>query len=246
MEEVLVPGSKPLSEVERVVDTFIAPSKTFTDILRSASWWLPYVLAVIVSLAGAFAISQKIGFETVAQTQVEKNPKAEERMSQLTPEQRAKQIHISAIVTKAISYSIPVVILIISLFATLLLWASFNFILGAQTKFSQMLAVWMFASLPRLLMGILNIILLYAGVGTENYDVRNPVGTNLAYYVPDASPVLKALLSFIDIFGLWNLFLLVLGTSIISRKSKGASAAVVVGWWLVGLVLSVASAAIFG
>ena len=30
-----------LSQVERVVDTFIAPSKTITDILRSTSWWLP-------------------------------------------------------------------------------------------------------------------------------------------------------------------------------------------------------------
>src|ERR1700753_2980432 len=126
MEEVLVPGAKPLSEGERLVDTFIAPSKTFTDILRSSSWWLPFVLAVIVSLAGAFAIGQKIGFETIAQTQVEKNPKAEERMSQLTPDQRAQQIHLSAVITKYISYAVPVVILIFSLLGTLVLWASFN------------------------------------------------------------------------------------------------------------------------
>ena len=30
-------GLKPLNQVERVIDTFIAPSKTFTDILRDAS-----------------------------------------------------------------------------------------------------------------------------------------------------------------------------------------------------------------
>ena len=35
-----------LSQVERVVDTFVAPSKTFTDILRSTSWWLPFLLLV--------------------------------------------------------------------------------------------------------------------------------------------------------------------------------------------------------
>ena len=33
MQDVLVAEGKPLSEVERVVDTYIAPSKTFTDIL---------------------------------------------------------------------------------------------------------------------------------------------------------------------------------------------------------------------
>ena len=34
-----------LSQGERVIDTFIAPSKTFTDILRSQSWWLPFLIS---------------------------------------------------------------------------------------------------------------------------------------------------------------------------------------------------------
>ena len=33
-------ASKPLSQWERVLDTFIT-LKTFTDILRDTSWWLP-------------------------------------------------------------------------------------------------------------------------------------------------------------------------------------------------------------
>ena len=40
-EEVLAVEGKPLSQTERVVDTFLAPTKTFADVLRSASWWLP-------------------------------------------------------------------------------------------------------------------------------------------------------------------------------------------------------------
>ena len=35
-----------LSQVERVVDTFVAPSKTFADILRSTSWWLPFLIQI--------------------------------------------------------------------------------------------------------------------------------------------------------------------------------------------------------
>ncbi len=50
-----------LSQVERVVDTFIAPSKTFTDILRSTSWWLPFLLAVVVSIGVTFAIDKSGG-----------------------------------------------------------------------------------------------------------------------------------------------------------------------------------------
>ena len=43
------PMGTGLSEVERVVDTFIAPTKTFTDILRSASWWLKSSRAAEIS-----------------------------------------------------------------------------------------------------------------------------------------------------------------------------------------------------
>jgi hypothetical protein len=49
-----------LSQVERVVDTFIAPTKTFTDILRSTSWWLPFLLAVVVSLGVTYAIDKQV------------------------------------------------------------------------------------------------------------------------------------------------------------------------------------------
>jgi hypothetical protein len=65
------------------------------------------------------------------------------------------------------------------------------------------------------------------------------VGTNLAYYMPDASPVVKTLLSFFDLIGLWQLVLLVIGTAIVAKVSKGKAAAVVVGWWMFGLVVSV-------
>jgi hypothetical protein len=37
--------------------------------------------------------------------------------------------------------------------------------------------------------------------------------------------------------------LLVIGTSIVAKVSRGKAAAVVVGWWVLVLILSVASAA---
>jgi hypothetical protein len=43
------PEAAPLSEGARSVNTFIAPSKTFTDLRRNASWWGPWLLISIVS-----------------------------------------------------------------------------------------------------------------------------------------------------------------------------------------------------
>jgi hypothetical protein len=239
MRDAVVVESRPLSQVERVADTFVAPSKTFTDILRSASWWLPFVLAVIVLAASAFAMDQKIGYERIAEQAIEQNSAAAERVAEETPAARVQQMRIMGLSYKYSSYGAGVFVLAISAIGALVLWASFNFGLGAKTTFPQMFAVWMYASLPRLFTGILNIIFVYAGVNTENFDLKNPVGTNIGYYMQDSSAWLKTALSFFDIFSLWTLALLVIGCAIVARRSKAQSAAIVVGWWIVVLLVTV-------
>ncbi len=236
----LEPG---LSQVERVVDTFIAPSKTFKDILRSTSWWLPFLLLVLVTLGTSAATEKQVGWERVAENQIQQNPKQEEAMANLPPDQRARQIRLSATITRYISYGSFVLILVFVGFFALIYWGSYNFGLGAKTTFGQMFAVCMYASLPRLLTGILAILTLMFGNSAESYDIRNPVGTNLAYYLPDSGPALKAALSFFDLIGLWQLVLLVIGMAIVAKVSMGKSAAEVVGWWVLGLLISVAIAA---
>jgi hypothetical protein len=243
MSDAVVAGGQPtgpgLSEVERVVDVFVAPSKTFNDILRSASWWLPFVLLVVVTLGVTVVVDKQVGFERVAENQVRQNPKQEERLASLTPEQRAAQMQGMAKGYRYTSYGSFIFILIFVAIGALLYLASFNFGLGAQTTFKQMFAVWMYASLPRLLTGLLTIVTLMFGGSADSYDMRNPVGTNLAYYMPDAGPVLKTIMSFFDLIGFWQLALLVIGTAIVAKVSRGKAAAVVVGWWLVGLIVSI-------
>jgi hypothetical protein len=232
-----------LSQVERVVDTFIAPSKTFKDILRSTSWWLPFLLLVLVTLGSSVVVEKQVGWERVSENQVHQSPKTEERLASLTPEQRASQMRLSGKITRYVSYgSFALILLFVAIFA-LIYWASFNFGLGAKTTFGQMFAVCMYAGLPRLLTGLLTILTLLFGNSADSYDVRNPVGTNLAYFMPDAGPALKAALSFFDVIGLWNLVLLIIGTAIVAKVSTGKAAAVVVGWWVLGLLISVGIAA---
>lgn len=228
-----------LSEVERVVDVFVAPSKTFTDILRSASWWLPFVLALVVTLGVTVVVDKQVGFVRVAENQIQQNPKQEERLNNLTPEQRAAQMNGMAKGYRYSSYGSFVFILIFVAIGALLYWASFNFGLGAQTTYGQMFAVWMYAGLPRILSGLLAILTLMFGGNADAYDMRNPVGTNLAYYMPDSAPWLKAALSFFDVIGIWVLVLLIIGTSIVAKVSRGKAAVVVVGWWVFGLLVSV-------
>ncbi|HXC95364.1 MAG TPA: YIP1 family protein [Edaphobacter sp.] len=238
------PTGPGLSQVERVVDTFVAPKKTFTDILRSTSWWLPFLLMVLTTLGTTVVVEKQVGWPRVAENQIHQSPKQEEALANLTPEQRASRMQVTATIYRYTSYGSFAFILIFVAIFSLIYWASFNFGLGAKTTFGQMFAICMYASLPRLLTGLLTILTLLFGNSADSYDMRNPVGTNLAYFMPDASPAIKAALGFFDVIGLWVLVLLIIGTAIVAKVSKGKAAAVVVGWWVLGMLISVGIAAV--
>ncbi len=226
-----------LSQVERVADTFVAPSKTFADILRSTSWWLPFLLLVIVTMGSTFAIDQKIGFDHVAEQSITQSATASEQMASMPADQRAVAMHRIAAGQRYGSYAAAVIILIFVGIVALLNWATLNFGMGAKTTFGQNFAVCMYAGLPKIFIGLLNIVFVYTGVNTENFDLNNPVGTNIGYYLTNSPHWVKMAGSFFDIFGLWALALTVIGLAIISKKSKGQAAIVAVGWWLIGLLL---------
>lgn len=234
-----------LSQIERVVDAFVAPTKTFTDILRSTSWWLPFLLLVLITLGVNVAVDRQVGFLRVSENMVHNSPKQEEALSSLTPEQRAARMQISSKITRYISYGSPVLILVFSAIGALGLWATFNFGLGARTTFGQMLCLWMYCSLPRLLGGLLTILLLFFGGNAENFNLQDQVGTNIGYYLTDPAPWLKSAMSFFDILSFWVMLLMIIGTSIVAKVSKGKAAAVILGWWVIILAISVASAAAF-
>ena len=244
-DDIVVADGTGLSQAERVVDTFIAPTKTFQDILRNRSWWLPFLLTVLVSLCVTFSINRQVGFERVVENQIQASPKQQDALASLTPEQRAARLHGMAIGYRYTSYAFPLLILLFAAIASLGLWATFNFGLGARTTFGEMFCLWMYCSLPKLLIGLLTILTLWFGGNAESFDLKNPVGTNLAYYIPDAAPWLKNALSFFDVIGIWTLVLLVIGTAIVARVSRGKAAAVVVGWWVLILIISVATTAAF-
>ena len=238
-------ATEGLSQMERVADVFIAPSKTFKDILRSAAWWMPFLLLVILSIAQTIVVDRQVGFDRVSENQIKMSPKSEERMSQLTPEQKASQMSISTKITKISSYGVPVILLIFFALYSLLVWAAFNFGFGAQTTFWQVYAVTWYSAMPYLLRSLLVIITLLAGGDAESFNIQNPIGTNLAYYLPDAAPWLRAMLMQFDLIGLWSTVLMVIGMAIIAKKSMTQSAIVIGGFWVVVIALSTGAAAAF-
>lgn len=238
----------PLSQGQRIVDSFVAPSKTFTDILRSSSWWFPWLIGVVLSVVLGLAIQQKIGWDKVYDNILKQSSVAQQqKLEQMPADQQVRVRGFSATITKFAVFAGPIISLIGTVVIAAVLLATLNFGFGARAKFGQLFAVWYYASLPMAIKWLLAIITIYAGADPDAFNLRNPVGTNIGYYLPtDMSKAVMALATSIDIFTIWTLVLLTIGCSVVGKISRGKAAGAVWGWWILLTLIGAGYAAIAG
>jgi hypothetical protein len=246
-QTVVVAEGKPLSEVGRLVDTFVAPTKTFNDIRRSASWWLPFVLVSIVGLLFVYVVMQKVGMATLVDSTIHNSTMLQDRMANATPAQVAA-IHAGIERQFRMMYIAPVFVLIIGLIVSGIFLATANFGFGGKATYGQMLAVWFYGTLPLLFISVITIITLYAGMQSDYFNIKDTVGTNVGYFLQggDSPRWLVTLLSSVDVFAIWSAILLTLGVSIVAGIKRSSAAIVVFGWWLLWVLLQTGIAAAFG
>jgi len=229
------PAPEPgrLSEGARIVDTFIAPSKTFTDLRRNASWWAPWLLISIFALIFVYSIDRQIGFEQISKNAVAQSARADQ-FDKLPPDQQEKQLRVTSAFVRYLSYGTPVTIPIFFAIAAVVLWVTFRFATGADVAFKTAYAIVFYASLPGIIGSILGTISLYAGVNPEGFDINNPVATNLAH-VLDKATTGKFIYSFasaLDLISIWTIVLMGIGFSSTSKVKRSTAIALVAGWYL--------------
>jgi Yip1 domain len=234
----------PLSQGERVVDTFIAPSKTFTDIRRSASWWVPWILLAIFSLAMVTVVDKKLGMDKVVENQMALSPKQAEKLDQLPPDQRASQMQTIVKFNRTIAYAYPVIAIIIVAIMAAVLMGTFNLGFGAHLTFNQCMAISMYASLPGIIKALIAILAISVG-GGESFTFQNPVASNLGALVDPSSHFLYSVATSLDVFTIWVIVLTGLGYACVTKLKRGTCMAVVFGWWAVVVLAGAGFAALF-
>ena len=159
------PEIAPLSQGARIVDTFIAPSKTFTDLRRSASWWAPWLVISLFSVAFMIVAGRQIGFTQISRNQIAHSARADQ-FDKLPAEQQEQQLRISAAVTKYIGFALPFITLLYFLVVAGVLMGTFK-IAGGDVPFGRSYAIVAYASLPGILHATLSMISMFAGVDRE-------------------------------------------------------------------------------
>jgi hypothetical protein len=239
-----------LSQLQRVTNTFTAPSKTFEDIKRgNKSWWMPWLIMVVVSYLFFAAVATKVTMQTVVDNQMKlASEKQQEQMAKMPPEQREMSNKISLYVTEGIFAASPILVLIFAAVISLVLWGTINFVFGGKASFWGIFAVWFFANLPGIFKSLLGILVLFAGSVPEAFNIKNFAPTNLGAFLNplETNKALYTLATSLDVVTIWSLVLLGMGIAIVAGVKRSAGYIAVFGWWAIVVLFGVGMAAVMG
>ena len=251
MNEVQSPAAQTagLTQIERVTNAFIAPSKTFEDIKRGhRSWWLPLILLAVFTYLFFAVVSQKVGMQQVVDNQIRMNSKAQEQLAQVAPEQRERANKISMGFTEGALLAGPLLGMLGAVIVSMGLLGTMNFVFGGRAKYGDIFAVTYYAWLPSIVKSLLGMIVIYAGMAPEAFNIRNFAPTNPAALFMDpasANKALYALASSFDIVTIWILVLLGMGIATVAGVKRSSGYIAVFGWWAIFVLIGVGWAAAF-
>ncbi len=219
----------------RLINIYVNPRKAFQAIDDRPTWLMPLILIGLIAI-----LATQLMFPVIMQSQLEKI----RSMPNIPPEQLAaiekqftensSQQRILTLVSQAVV--MPIIFLLIS--------AIFYFVgsvlLGGDTKFKKVLAVFCWASCISIL-GTLVVAPLVMAKGNFNVSISP------ALLLPGDSigTTIHTLLSKFDFFTIWSLAVFALGFSIIYRFSVAKGYITVFVIWGIWIAISTAFAGIF-
>lgn len=211
-----------LSEPQRIINTFTAPSKTFTDLRRNASWWVPWLIGAIFGGVVLGLFYKKVDLDQFVHDQITNSRFQAQAFENLSKEQQDQRVALSVKITRYTPYAVPVFFLVIALIVAAILMAVFNFVHEASVSYSRSLAIFFYGGLPGLITAILGIITLMTTSDMEGRNPQNLVATNPAYFMDyhNTSKFLYGMAQSLDLITIWVIVLLGIGFKINSAKPK--------------------------
>lgn len=193
---------------QRLMGIITKPQDTLAEVIRKPTVLWPAVVISVVNLVFFLITMPKLQKYTLM---------ALENLPQKIPPEQLARTKSIALIGVAVGGSLSVIImpLVICLIITLLI-KLFNLIIGSEPSFKQLYAVSLITSLPTVLGSILRTLLL-AISPVESFAT---VTTSAALALPKGSTgPLFVVLSQVDPFLIWSLFLLSMGAAMVLKTS---------------------------
>jgi len=210
-----------MSAFSRIAGVFFEPGKTFADIGRRPTWFLPLLLSVLGSIAFYSAYGQKIGWQRALQQQLATNPKMAQQIEQIPADQRDAQLAMRA-KFMGIGYQFAPAIMmpIITLISAALL-LGITAMMSAGLRYKQVFAIVCFAGLPTVLKFLLSIIVVFLK-NPDDFNLMNPLAFNVAAFMDplNSSKFLYTFALAFDVFAIWTIVLTAIGLSAAAGRKK--------------------------
>ncbi len=234
MEEI-VQESKMKSIKQRFWEAIRRPAGVFIYLKEKPTILAPFLLrasALIIFLIVSAPITAKLAVEQLSG-----------QAGQIPPQQLESA-------TRMMQSPLMTVIAVISgLFALVIIWllqaGVFNLIgsaWGDNQKYKVSLSLVSYAWVPLILRQILQSL----AVLLSGEMVRPGLSALLSAETVTEPTGLSAFLSYLDLFSVWNLILLIIGISAIHKISRARSAVLVLGYWAAAVLLAVAASSLPG
>ncbi|HEY0098056.1 MAG TPA: YIP1 family protein [Pyrinomonadaceae bacterium] len=240
------PATETMSTAETLSGIFFEPARTFEALRSRPRFLIAGIILILAFMAFYILFVQRLGAENIARAQLEA------RSADMTPEQVEQALSIQRQpIVQAITYaSFPIV------FAVIFAAGAGLYLLGTMAmaksmSYRQALSVWVYSSMPPLVISSLLSILLLFLKSKDDIDPsavnQGLARANLGLLVnPKEQPVLGTLLGSIDLFQFYGLFLAAIGLRKVARLSSGAAWGIALAIWLVGVLARVGMSAAFG
>jgi hypothetical protein len=229
---------------QNLIDLYFSPRDAFARILRNPRLLLALVAyaAIVLGFTGIWL--HKMDPAEFAKTQIEESGRADK----MTAEQKQAVIDTQSKMMPIISWVvIPVFIAIMLLAVSGTLTFVFRFFYGGDVTFKQAIAIvlWTFLAVSIISTPVMLTVMVLKG--DWNLDPNQVVQANLGLLLEKstAAKPLWALVTSIDVFVLWMVFLLAVGFGVAIKKPTSSTLWGVVIPWLVIVGIKVAATALF-
>jgi hypothetical protein len=241
------PSATPaIGPVEAVLGTFTKPSDTFGRLVARPTWWLPLVLTLLATALSFAIVMPKIDMDRTIRESIEKRMEKSGRT--VSPEVIQRQVEAAKKMTP-VYLGIGVVAAVAFFFVvSLILWGGAK-AMGADARYTQMLAIWGHAGLPSLLGVLISIpiFLQLPDASLTQEGAQHVLKSNVGAFLDDSTPAaLRSLASSVDLFSIAVVCLLVLGFRKLPGLSKGAATWTPIVLWILAVAVKVAWKAVMG
>jgi hypothetical protein len=228
-----------MSTGETLTGIFFEPGSTFEALRTRPRFLVAGLILLVLTITATLVLYARVDMGQFIRDRIEQSPNA----AQASEAQKDLQVRVGKIFgLVGIPLAVPIGIAAGAALYLLLVMA-----FGGSITYKKAVSVWTYSWLPPSVLGTLIALLVLFLKAPDTIVPENLVATNPAALLGEGSS--KVLVNFLrqfDLLRFYGMFLAALGLRKVGKISSGQAWGVVLTLWIVVLLLSVGSAALFG